>query len=570
MEWTTGRFSTLFYARISKLLTVDDGERSALNWTTMRASYYHIKLFIKKRWGVAIIVFLMSSFACAQKISVSRFVLAESDLTAQNKGTMVEDQNGDKCALIRIQTTQKGFSFDVGSAGVQKIDDNHVGEIWVYVPYGVRHISIRHPQLGSLANYDFPINIEKARTYIMEISSDKIFVNYYDDTRKQKLHIRINPSNSTFTLNGMNVTLDSKGEATQDLSFGTYTYKVVADKYYPKEGQIVINDSTNVQQLIVNDLKAIKGKLSVHTNPYNAEVMIDGVTIPSNTALTPHSLQIGHHKLLVKSNGYKLEEQDIEIKQDETLNVSVTLSKVAMFSFTSTPTGAMMFINGERLSNTPCKKELKTGSYEICAQKVGYKDYMKKIELNSSNPNVNIELSKIYNYKNEFYAEVGTRAGSYMAFGGSIGGYISNVNIELSAFYGTGNSETVYWSGNDTKPVSSVYHPQMTISGKVGYGVAIGTRFRITPQIGLNYLKLEETMQEGTSITPAQGANVISGLVGVRFSAIITNHFGVSLSPEYSFGVSKSNGYKELEAVSSKVKNWGQGFNVKLGLMVAF
>lgn len=57
----------------------------------------------------------------AQKISVSHFELAESDLTAQNKKTSFEDQNGDKCALIRIQTTQKGFSFDVGSAGIQKL-----------------------------------------------------------------------------------------------------------------------------------------------------------------------------------------------------------------------------------------------------------------------------------------------------------------------------------------------------------------------------------------------------------------------------------------------------------------
>lgn len=535
----------------------------------MSVGYYHTNLS-KKRWGIVFIAILLSSFAYAQKISVSRFILEESDLTAQNKGTMVEDQNGDKCALIRIQTTQKGFSFDVGSAGVQKIDDNHVGEIWVYVPYGVRHISIRHPQLGSLSNYNFPINIEKARTYIMEITSDKVFVNYYDDTRKQKLQIRVNPSNSTFTLNGMNVTLDSRGEATQELSFGTYTYKVVADKFYPQEGQITINDSIKTQQLTVKDLVPIKGKLSVHTNPYNSDVMIDGVTIPSNTSLTPYSLQIGRHKLLVKSNGYKTEEQDIEIKQDETLNVSVALSKVAIFSFTSSPNGATLFVDGERLSTTPCKKELKTGLYEISAQKVGYKDYKKRIELNSSNPNVNIALSKIYNYKNEFYAEVGARVGSYMAFGGSLGGYISNVNVELSAFYGTGNSETIYWSGNDTKPVSSIYHPQMTISGKIGYGVSLGTRFRITPQIGANYLKLEEAMQEGASITPAQGANVTSALVGIRFSAIITNHFGVTLSPEYSFGISKSNGYKELETVSSKIKNWGQGFNVKLGLMVAF
>ena len=77
-------------------------------------------------------------------------------------------------------------------------------------------------------------------------------------------------------------------------------------------------------------------------------------------------------------------------------------------------------------------------------------------------------------------------------------------------------------------------------------------------------------MQENSNVTPANGSNVTSALLGARIPAIITNHFGVSLSPEYSFGVGKSNGYKELEAVSSKIRNWGQGFNVKLGLMIAF
>ena len=265
----------------------------------MSNDYYQI-LNLHRRWGILIAIFLFSSFVHAQKISVSRFVLAESDLTAQNKSTLVEDQNGDKCALIRVQTTQKGFSFDVGSAGVQKIDDNHDAEIWVYVPFGVRHISIRHPQLGSLVNYYFPINIEKARTYIMEITSDKVFVNYYDDSRKQKLNIRVMPANASLTLNGMNIKLNSKGEASQELSFGTYTYKVAADRYYPKEGQIVINDSVHAHQLVVNNLKPIMGKISVHTNPYNAEIMLDGISIPSNTALTPYATQIGHHKLIVK------------------------------------------------------------------------------------------------------------------------------------------------------------------------------------------------------------------------------------------------------------------------------
>lgn len=535
----------------------------------MSNGYYQI-LNLHRRWGILIAIILFSSFVHAQKISVSRFVLDESDLTTQNKNTSVEDQNGNKCALIRVQTTQKGVSFDVGSLGVQKIDDNHDAEIWVYVPFGVRHISIRHPQLGSLVNYDFPINIEKARTYIMEITSDKVFVNYYDDSRRQQLDIKVVPANASFTLNGMNVKLNSKGEASQELSFGTYTYKVVADRYYPKEGQIVINDSVHVQKLVVNDLKPIMGKISVHTNPYNAEIMLDGVSIPSNTALTPYATQIGHHKLIVKRIGYKTEERDIRVEQDKTTDINVILSQLAIFSFRSEPTGAMVFVGGEKLGTTPCQKELKTGSYEVLAKKVGYKDYKKKMDLSSSNPNVKISMSKIYNYKNECYAEAGVRAGTFVSFGGTIGGYISNVNVELSAFYGIGNSETIYWSGNDTKPVASIYHPELVVSGKVGYGIAAGTRFRITPQLGINYLSLKESMQENSNVSPANGSNVTSALLGARISAIITNHFGVSLSPEYSFGVGKSNGYKELETVSSKIKNWGQGFNVKLGLMIAF
>ena len=47
----------------------------------------------------------------AQDISVTEFYLDEKDLTANGRHA-VEDQNGDKCALIRVQTTQKGFSFD--------------------------------------------------------------------------------------------------------------------------------------------------------------------------------------------------------------------------------------------------------------------------------------------------------------------------------------------------------------------------------------------------------------------------------------------------------------------------
>lgn len=127
-----------------------------------------------RRLALALIASFVQVHICAQGISVKSFQLAETDLTAQNRNTMVEDQNGEKCALIRIQTTQKGFVFDVGSIGVQKIEDNHTGEIWLYVPYGVKHLDIRHASFGSLIGYNFPISITKGRTYILDLKTSNV------------------------------------------------------------------------------------------------------------------------------------------------------------------------------------------------------------------------------------------------------------------------------------------------------------------------------------------------------------------------------------------------------------
>ena len=59
-------------------------------------------------------VCLMCGLATAygQEMSVQSFYLAETDLTANTPGTMREDQNGDLCALIKVETSHDGFSFD--------------------------------------------------------------------------------------------------------------------------------------------------------------------------------------------------------------------------------------------------------------------------------------------------------------------------------------------------------------------------------------------------------------------------------------------------------------------------
>ena len=89
-----------------------------------------------------LICFLLSCAVMvqAQNIVVQSFRLDESDLTANTAGTIVMDQNGQKCALIKVETSETGFAFDTGTLGVSKTEQ-HVGEIWVYVPEVVANVN---------------------------------------------------------------------------------------------------------------------------------------------------------------------------------------------------------------------------------------------------------------------------------------------------------------------------------------------------------------------------------------------------------------------------------------------
>ena len=68
--------------------------------------------------------------AGAQNMKVLEFKLLENDLTANIQGTSKVDMNGETAALIKIQTPERGFSFDGGMQGIVASEE-HAGEIWL-------------------------------------------------------------------------------------------------------------------------------------------------------------------------------------------------------------------------------------------------------------------------------------------------------------------------------------------------------------------------------------------------------------------------------------------------------
>ena len=137
----------------------------------------------------------------AQGISVTSFKPLPNDLTANLAGTQVKDQNGEVAALIKVVTTQTGFTFEGGMAGIVKTKQE-VGEIWVYVPHGIQKITIKHPQLGVLRDYFFPCAIDAARTYEMVLASGEVRTVVTQDAGGSFLALTVEPKNASVYING--------------------------------------------------------------------------------------------------------------------------------------------------------------------------------------------------------------------------------------------------------------------------------------------------------------------------------------------------------------------------------
>ena len=190
-----------------------------------------------------LIAFILQTFCVivmqAQNLAVQSFLMDETDLTANTAGTTVIDQNGNKCALIKVETTLKGFTFDAGTLGVVKTE-NHVGEVWVYVPEGVKRLSIFHEDYMPIRDYDLGMMLRRARTYVLRLSASQQQAAEETPT-SQFVIFQVSPANATIELNGETLPVHN-GSATKMMPFGSYDYRVQAPDYMPQAGKVVVDD----------------------------------------------------------------------------------------------------------------------------------------------------------------------------------------------------------------------------------------------------------------------------------------------------------------------------------------
>lgn len=343
----------------------------------------------KNKLILLVILLLISIFSAAQDINVKSFELLDNDLTAITPGTEELDNNGNKAALIKVVTTQSGFSFDCGILGIVKTK-HQTSEYWVYVPAGVRHITIKHPQLGILRDYTFPIPIEAARTYEMVLTTGQVQTVIQQDAGGQYLIMKVSPQSAIVKIDDIEAQSEN-GVISKFLPYGKHTYSVSDPFYKDDQGIIEIGDERKDLNIV---LRPNYGILRLSSKPENgAKVMIDGEDkIAGVTPFTTGRLINGKHLFRFQLSQYSTKDTTIIVDGNgSTKDVTVTMSANFGYVIITAPENSYIYINNENKGRSYWSGRLAEGMYFIEAKKDSYRTTSKNINVQRGQ-NLNIEL----------------------------------------------------------------------------------------------------------------------------------------------------------------------------------
>ena len=370
------------------------------------------------------------------------------------------------------------------------------------------------------------------------------------------------------------ILIDQRAVGTREwsgpLKEGRYEVECRMDKHKSTFKTITIK-ADEAQDIVLDIPTPITGSLSVNSTPLDALITLDGKQA-GTTPKTLTGILIGEHTVTLSHANHKTETRTVTINEDKETDLDIKLSNIGRVTIESSPAGAALYLNGERVGKTPYTSDIASGEYEVKVQAKRCRTYNKMMHIDSSQPILRIPLVRQYMQAYSFYIQPTFQAGSMMAAGGAIGGYIANVNIEAGYMQGLTKSEMIYWNSTTTneKPTGYVYKSS-SIEGKLGYGITLGTRMKLTPQIGvgINNITASERYNETASFDASKAYVVNAGLT-LKYEIAIAKCLGVFVAPSYNMAVKKSGYFEAMEPVSSKIKGFGSGFNCRAGLSLFF
>ena len=324
-------------------------------------------LVTKKVYFLLSIILLLPLQLKAQNISVKSFKSVPEDMTGRVTAP-VEDQNGEKCALIKVRTTQKDFVFEGDMLGIVKTIQK-TGEIWLYVPSKAKKLSVMHSKLGVLDNYIYPEVIKAANVYVMELTTAKVITLVEDlEIPMQWITIASNPNGADVYINNQFVGV---APYQAKMKIGSYNYRIEKSMYHSEVGKFNLTKEARTD--LSANLQPNFGYVKINTTPeQGASVEIDGKASNRTTPFTSQQLLSGEHSLKVKKVMFKPKILDFTVVDGKTIPLSVNLEpNFAEVKISTEPT-ADIYIDDVKKGNGNYRGRLNPGLHAFEARKEKY------------------------------------------------------------------------------------------------------------------------------------------------------------------------------------------------------
>lgn len=331
------------------------------------------KLGVIMKKSLFLICFVLLGFlAFSQNMSIESFRCIENDINA--RVSKVRDQNGELCALIRLNTPERGFEFTGCSIETTK---QETGEIWIFVSPGVKFITIKHRDFGSIINYPFPESIKSGTTYEMKLRTARIKQIIEETVTEQYLIIESNTPDAKIFINNEYA---GRNSAMKLLSlFEEHSYRVEAPLYHTKEGKIKLDE--NQKSTLKIDLDPAFGYLKVNTSPVEgAEIEINGRLQEGKTPFFSQELASGIYNVQAFMPMYKSELQEVDIYDGKTSEITINLIPTfANVEITCQDKDAEIYIDGKYKAKGGFKGQLNEGAYQLEVKKQSHSEFKKII-----------------------------------------------------------------------------------------------------------------------------------------------------------------------------------------------
>ena len=336
-----------------------------------------------KRIYLSFLLLTFGLLAQAQNISVADFYLSENDNTARLHGTKRMDNNENLCALIKVETTEKGlWAFDVGLLGVQDTELQnaaHPAQIWVWVPYSVLFIEIQHDKLGTL-RYNFPCSIDKGCTYIMKLTTGKVNILVEEAIDQQFLIFNVTPKDAIISVDGEPLPVKD-GYAEKRVKIGKHDYRIEALDYHTEVGKVDVTASKKAEVNI--SLKPAFGYLQIAGDAAilsQATIYVDKAN-GSETLKNGMKLSSGQHTVRVIHPKYKPYEHTVTITDGETISHTVILGTNFSTVTLKVEGGSEIYIDGERKGVDSWTGDLVAGEYIVECRKQHHRATQRRVTI---------------------------------------------------------------------------------------------------------------------------------------------------------------------------------------------